>query len=282
MVVTVIDVQGSAPREVGATMIVSASGISGTIGGGNLEHTCIREAGELLSSNDDLPIGLRAGLSAGLSAGEARSCHVRCCKRLSLGPSLGQCCGGAVELLFELVTAETDWYQLMTSGHGFLADHPPLADHWLCRSLKSSTAMLVNADELRRCFTFTSNTGVDKIVSAGIFSRMDDANRWFCQKLSTQKPAVMVYGAGHVGQAVVTQLALLPCHITLLDHREDWLALQGDLEITRQLTDSPEDDAIIASADAAHVVMTHSHAMDFEICLALLQRAEFGLSLIHI
>jgi len=65
VVVTVIDVQGSAPREVGATMIVSASGISGTIGGGNLEHTCIREAGELLSSNDDLPIGLRAGLSAG-------------------------------------------------------------------------------------------------------------------------------------------------------------------------------------------------------------------------
>jgi xanthine dehydrogenase accessory factor len=77
MLVHVADLKGSGPREVGAQMLVSESGMSGTIGGGELEHTAIRRARELLAVS-------RAAMSP-----------------YALGPELSQCCGGAVTLAFE-------------------------------------------------------------------------------------------------------------------------------------------------------------------------------------
>jgi xanthine dehydrogenase accessory factor len=80
--VTVSAVQGSAPREVGAAMLVAADGIEGTIGGGALEWEAMRIARAMLAEGQD---------------------HAE--HRLPLGPALGQCCGGAVSLRFE--AAET-------------------------------------------------------------------------------------------------------------------------------------------------------------------------------
>lgn len=76
--VTVTAVQGSAPREVGAAMLVRVHGITGTIGGGALEWEAMRIARRMLAE------------------GQTRAEH-----RLPLGPALGQCCGGAVSLRFE-------------------------------------------------------------------------------------------------------------------------------------------------------------------------------------
>ncbi len=76
--VVVAEVQGSAPREVGASMLVWEGGQSGTIGGGALEYEAARAA------------------RAMLAAGEARRFA-----RAILGPDMGQCCGGAVALLSE-------------------------------------------------------------------------------------------------------------------------------------------------------------------------------------
>jgi xanthine dehydrogenase accessory factor len=78
--VTVAAVQGSAPREEGAEMLVRADGITGTIGGGALEWEAMRLARQMLAD------------------GKARAEH-----RFPLGPALGQCCGGAVVLRFEAV-----------------------------------------------------------------------------------------------------------------------------------------------------------------------------------
>lgn len=74
--VVVAEVAGSAPREVGAAMLVWTGGQSGTIGGGTLEHQAARQAFD------------RPGLS-----------------RHALGPDLGQCCGGRVTLLTEVFDA---------------------------------------------------------------------------------------------------------------------------------------------------------------------------------
>ncbi|MFV2038346.1 MAG: XdhC family protein, partial [Paracoccaceae bacterium] len=73
----VADVRGSAPREVGAAMLVWADGQSGTIGGGALELQASERARAALSRGDWL-------------------------ERFALGPTLGQCCGGAVTLLAEV------------------------------------------------------------------------------------------------------------------------------------------------------------------------------------
>lgn len=83
VLVRVAQVEGSGPREVGAWMAVSASGLIGTIGGGQLEHEAMAEA--------------RAGLACG---------HVlQARRRVALGPSLGQCCGGVVHLDFDWLDA---------------------------------------------------------------------------------------------------------------------------------------------------------------------------------
>jgi len=83
VLVTVAQVQGSGPREVGAWMAVSAAGQLGTVGGGQLEFDAVAQA--------------RAVLLAG-SVGEPL-------RRFALGPSLGQCCGGVVHLRLELLGA---------------------------------------------------------------------------------------------------------------------------------------------------------------------------------
>ena len=80
--VTVQATQGSVPRGPGTHMLVFARGEEGTIGGGHLEFQALSQARRLL-------------------AGELVPTHFR----QVLGPSLGQCCGGVVELLLERVDA---------------------------------------------------------------------------------------------------------------------------------------------------------------------------------
>jgi len=87
--VTVIAVRGSAPREVGAKLLISDAGQRGTVGGGNLEYQAVALARDMLKS---------------------RQCTGPDIKPFALGPSLGQCCGGYVELMFERITCNTDWF----------------------------------------------------------------------------------------------------------------------------------------------------------------------------
>ena len=77
VLVTVAGIRGSAPREIGAKMIVTGSETIGTIGGGQLEYQSTRVAVDMLDT--DTPT-LRS---------------------FPLGSSMGQCCGGVVEILFE-------------------------------------------------------------------------------------------------------------------------------------------------------------------------------------
>ncbi len=78
-VLRVTKVQGSAPREVGATMLVTANGIAGSIGGGTLEWKALAEAQRRLGNGPSRQV-----------------------KRFALGPDLGQCCGGQVEITIDV------------------------------------------------------------------------------------------------------------------------------------------------------------------------------------
>ncbi len=78
VVVEVVEAHGSVPRGPGTRMLVSASECAGTIGGGHLELKAITAA--------------RARLERGETSRHEQ--------HFALGPSLGQCCGGAVTLSF--------------------------------------------------------------------------------------------------------------------------------------------------------------------------------------
>lgn len=81
LLICVTQTQGSAPREVGAWMAVSADHVIGSIGGGHLEFDAIIQA--------------RAVLKGAAFPTEPQ--------RVALGPSMGQCCGGVVYLRYELL-----------------------------------------------------------------------------------------------------------------------------------------------------------------------------------
>ena len=93
VLVTVATVDGSAPRDAGAKMLVTQHAQFDTIGGGHLEMRACEIAREMLQ--------LPASLSSRFN-------------RFALGPSLGQCCGGVVQLAFErLDQSSSDFYKRM-------------------------------------------------------------------------------------------------------------------------------------------------------------------------
>lgn len=80
---------------------------------------------------------------------------------------------------------------------------------------------------------------------------------------------VIVYGAGHVGAALVTALAPLPFRVDWVDARAEAL-WEAPAPFPCRRVAIPETVAAAAPADAFHVVMTHSHALDLEIVAAVL------------
>jgi xanthine dehydrogenase accessory factor len=83
ILVELVEATGSTPRESGTAMAVNASEIAGTIGGGQLEFMAMAEARSMLRD------GVRTRTTA-----------------IPLGPEIGQCCGGRVELKLRQVTGE--------------------------------------------------------------------------------------------------------------------------------------------------------------------------------
>ena len=97
-VIEVLETRGSAPRDTGTRMWVSASEVRGTIGGGNLEYTALKIAREMLLSSEPQKD-----------------------RKFALGDSLGQCCGGTVTLRFRLedvIAEEQPLFQVVLFGAG--------------------------------------------------------------------------------------------------------------------------------------------------------------------
>ena len=209
--VCVASARGSVPREAGTTMIVTALNTFGTIGGGHLELRSIEVARELLR----------------LGALNATRRH------FPLGPALGQCCGGAVDMAFVPIT-ETDRDGLtqlrLIEAHGG---------------------------------TYTVNRRLDTGDALSLPIRFDPWSIW-------------VFGAGHVGVALVTVLSTLPCAVTWVDSRETPFPTVRPSNVRVIESDAPEREVRHIPAGANVLVLTHSHALDLEICLALLRRDDLA------
>jgi len=95
VLVTVAEHKGSTPREAGAKMIVTTEQCYDTIGGGHLEHKAIKHARLLL-------------------ANRAQRSQI---EHFALGASLGQCCGGAITLLFEPINPPALTVAIFGAGH---------------------------------------------------------------------------------------------------------------------------------------------------------------------
>jgi xanthine dehydrogenase accessory factor len=186
VLVQVRDSRGSVPREAGTRMLVAADDVAGTIGGGHLEWQAITRARDLLA--------------AGTPTKQDQT--------IALGPTLGQCCGGALTLAY------SPW----------------------------------SADELA--------------------AWPEVPPRFHLQ----------LYGAGHVGRAIVALLAGIDCRVEWIDERESEFPPAGGEppHIQRVCVEPVEAEVPNAPPGACYLILTHSHDLDLRITEAVLRRGDFG------
>lgn len=178
--------------------------------------------------------------------------------RLALGPSLGQCCGGIVWLALERVTPDSaaDWQaraDAVAAGQGLqrqLATNET-ASRW--RPLEPAQATRSTAHLL----TDGARWELTHLVAAADFP-------------------VILFGAGHVGEAVVRALAPLGARIIWVDTRDDIFPAVLPPGVRSIATDSPEAEVRAAPPGSYFLVMTHSHALDFALCEAIFARHDFA------
>lgn len=216
--VVIAGVKGSAPREVGASMLVSANGlVAGTIGGGTLEHEAITKA---------------------------RSLTMPTSEHRALGPDLGQCCGGAVTLVYDHFDRMPEHQNGLILRRISGPDEPPLA--------------------LRRTLADARNGNTDATT------RLIDG--WLIDPVQIPTTPLWVWGAGHVGRAMVATAAPLPdLDITWIDTGPDRFPDIAPDRVTILPAARPERLVAHAPANAHHLVLTYSHALDLALCDALLR-----------
>ncbi|HEY0064393.1 MAG TPA: xanthine dehydrogenase accessory protein XdhC [Telluria sp.] len=245
VLVTVATVEGSGPREPGAKMLVAAAQLFDTIGGGHLEMRAVDIARAMLA--------------------DGRLRHI---ERFALGPSLGQCCGGVVHLAFE---------RLDPAQASLLAGRRT-EDSWRMVALDGAAdaALFDGAGALlwgAACPHFARERGTHVMQE-------QDGRRWLVDRLQAPRAHLLLFGAGHVGQAIVRALAHLPCTVTWVDERDDMFPSAVPANVTVEATDMPEALVVAAPSGATYLVMTHSHALDQRLSEAIMARQDvlwFGL-----
>jgi len=244
VLVTVAGIRGSAPRELGAKMIVTASQTIGTIGGGQLEYQSARVAVSMLG---DSQMALRS---------------------FPLGSTMGQCCGGVVEVLFEPVSdGMPGWLRDLGALHG-QREAAVIATRI---STTAPSKLLVTADNV-----FGDSDADAQLVatSRALLSGKTEASRnvqEFYEPIVVADLNIAVFGAGHVGSAVVSALSGLDCNIRWVDSRRN---LFREVPANVRTVESPEPALEVAAMPPGsfYLVMTHSHAIDFDICDRILRR----------
>jgi xanthine dehydrogenase accessory factor len=232
--VVVSAVRGSAPREPGACMLVGASQVDGTIGGGHLEWKALEIARGMLQA----PVGPPR------------------IDRFVLGATLGQCCGGAVEILFERI-APAD----LAFFRDALAQRRPGSPTFIATSWQPGTP-------------------AERVLKMGV--RYETKNRvryefhagreTLIERIDTDLAPLWLFGAGHVGHAIVRAIAELPFEVTWVDERTGIFpeSLPGNTSAVP--SDFPVEAVADAPPGAMYLVLTHRHDLDFDLCRAILAR----------
>lgn len=176
--------------------------------------------------------------------------------RRALGPDLGQCCGGHVSLVFEPFTAaslaqipEKGLYARRIDG----ASTPPL---WV----ESARA---------------------RHRAQGAPSELKCAEGWIIETVHQPRHPLWIWGAGHVGRALVNVLSPLPdLAITWVDTATNRFPDQPPPNVTTIPAADPALLAAHAPGNTHHLILTYSHAIDLALCDALLRRPTASIGLI--
>ncbi|WP_321934217.1 xanthine dehydrogenase accessory protein XdhC [Paraburkholderia sp. J8-2] len=111
--------------------------------------------------------------------------------------------------------------------------------------------------------------------------RVDETGRVIIGRRSTPVPHygpmhIVLFGAGHVGHALVTLLGMLPCVVQWVDERDELFPDEVPANVQIEATDTPAAIVDEAPAGAYFLVMTHNHALDFELSERIMRRRDFA------
>lgn len=87
---------------------------------------------------------------------------------------------------------------------------------------------------------------------------------------------VVLFGAGHVGHALVTLLGALPCVVEWVDARDECFPDETPPNVQIEATDTPEAVIDAAPPGSCFLVMTHNHALDFALAERIMRRRDFA------
>ena len=164
-------------------------------------------------------------------------------QRVMLGPDLGQCCGGAVTLVTEVFSAAT----------------LPKPSAAFARSLDATPMPLA----IRR--------DLDRARAQGLAPAVTLTQGWLIEPVISLARPLWIWGAGHVGRALVEVLAPLPdLAITWVDIAPDRFPATLPAGVTALPVPDPIHAVPLAPAQGDHLILTFSHALDLGLCHALL------------
>lgn len=107
--------------------------------------------------------------------------------------------------------------------------------------------------------------------------RMLDAASLAAWSSTIHVPTIQVYGAGHVGQAIVHLLGTLDVDVQWIDERESaFPRAPSTANIRRVCVEPVEAEVAVAPPDCLHLVLTHQHDLDLRIVEAILRRGDFA------
>lgn len=172
---------------------------------------------------------------------------------IPLGPALGQCCGGNVVVVFEPFSIKT----LPTDAEAYI------------RRINGESDRPLALKKLRKSI-HNSGQNPDLVWLDG----------WLFEPLSNPKTSLWVYGAGHVGRAIVDTFDGLPFDIKWVDTSADRFPSFIPQHADRLIANKPTNVVKYAPDTAHHVVLTYSHALDLDLCHAILSRPFSTLGLI--
>ena len=259
--VVVADVAGSAPREAGAEMLVDAHEVQGTIGGGRLELEAIDHARRILMRRNSPAI--------------SGPC-LRELKTWPLGPALAQCCGGVVRVLFEC------WSRATFCDFAARVSDRPTA-RLLIRDLKGKeTPQLLATRQDAKTLPLHVAKPASRMLSGArplrplLLHGRQGTSAYFLEPLRRPPAPLFIYGAGHVGRAIVKAIHDLDFDTTWVDTDDNRFPNPIPSNVSRCVSTDPAAIAKAAPEDAYHLVLTYSHALDFAICHALLRDPVFA------
>jgi len=174
-------------------------------------------------------------------------------QRFALGASLGQCCGGVVIVLFDYIdTNKPEW--LLT-----------LLKHKAARECVELITALNDESQVKRVVV------CDQLNSQPV-AHSDD---YLIETIEPNNFTIVLFGAGHVGRALVQVLSGLECEVLWVDSRADEFPENIPLNVTKIVNPDPEEVVEAAPAGSYFIVLTHSHRLDQLLCERVLARADF-------